>query len=487
MNHRDPDGGRFGRRGNRWTPPNPPASAHSDRPPAGELPAGPPPVGQPPAGPPPPCEQRPNEQPHPKEQQYSRDQYRRDQHPREQQYPNEWQYPNEQQHVNEQFQDVRPHDAQSPDEQPLGERSPDAQPSNETALDEQALRRMLRGAVEDLKPSDDALEHLRRAVPARRTRRRQALGGAVAAVVLVGAAVPALMHVADTVGVNGSDDRPANAANSHRHAEETIGDHERRSGSTGSERPGGGTAARGEHRVEQPSGDSGTARTSEEPSHPRATADSPSPTPGVSLSAAAPTCDRAQLGKGSGAVGAADATGRVYGAFRIVNVSRASCAVTGPGELVAQAGGGAQKTRISVVGHTTGDPAAGLPDPERAPREVLLQPGQAYEVKFAWVPAADGGTSGCTRPAGSATPPPAAGAPTKAVGRTAEAPTTSPAPSSPAVVPSETTAPPVPTGSVTLTNIPVAGDPAAAEARIPDACAGTVYHTGPLPAAAPPA
>ncbi|MGI5339169.1 hypothetical protein ACQEVS_18160 [Streptomyces sp. CA-181903] len=291
-------------------------------------------------------------------------------------------------------------------ERPVSQPTPVRKPPSDQSLDEQALRRMLRGAVENLEPSDDALEHLRRAVPARRTRRRQALGGVVAAVVLVGAAVPALMHVADTVGVLGSDDRPANAASSHRHAEETVGGGERDGGPADTSRPGGGTAARGEHRVEQPGGETGTSEASREPNRPRDTTDGTSPTPGVTFSAAAPTCDRAQLGKGSGTVGAADATGRVYGAFRIVNVSHALCAVTGPGELVAQTAGGAQKARVSVVDHTVGDPAAGLPDPERAPRTVVLRPGQAYEVKFAWVPAADGGATACTKAGGTATPPP---------------------------------------------------------------------------------
>ncbi|MEK8171549.1 hypothetical protein NKH77_25375 [Streptomyces sp. M19] len=81
-------------------------------------------------------------------------------------------------------------------------------------VDEEALRRLMRGAVDDIEPSANALEHLRRAVPARRTRRRQALVGAVAAVVLAGVSVPALVHVA--TGGGDSDDRPANAASSHR-------------------------------------------------------------------------------------------------------------------------------------------------------------------------------------------------------------------------------------------------------------------------------
>ncbi|MFI0738221.1 hypothetical protein ACH4PU_09020 [Streptomyces sp. NPDC021100] len=492
MNHRNPGDGRFrGRHGNRWTSsPNEPTSPHP---------------GPPPAAPPRPGEQHPNEQ-------HVNDQFP-DRRPHDSQ-PHDSQSHDSQSHDTrphaERPQEAQPYDGQPHDPRPhgiqshgapslgapsLGAHSPGAQPRgarpygsppSDRPLDEQALRRMLQGAVENLEPSDDALEHLRRAVPARRTRRRQALGGAVAAVVLVGAAVPALMHVADTVGVLGSDDRPANAANSHRHAEETVGGGEREGGPADTARPGGGTAARGERRVEQPGGEAGTPEASREPSRPHGTAGSTSPTPGATHSAAAPTCGRAQLGKGSGTVGAADATGRVYGAFRIVNVSHALCAVTGPGALVAQTGGGAQKARVSVVDHTAGDPAAGLPDPEGAPRTVVLRPGQAYEVKFAWIPATNSGATGCTKAGDTATPPAAASAPGKPVGRDADAPVASPTPSRPAVVSPETPAPPAPTGSVTLTNTPVAGEPAAAEARIPDVCAGTVYHTGALPAVAPP-
>ncbi|WP_171166593.1 hypothetical protein [Streptomyces sp. I05A-00742] len=371
----------------------------------------------------------------------------------------------------------------SPSDSPSG--PPSDLPSH---LSEQALRRMLQGAVGDLKPSDDALEHLRRAVPARRTRRRQALGGAVAAVVLVSAALPALMHVADTVGVTDPDDRPANASSNHRQAEEKIDDLSHDGGPGGTGRSQGGTAARGDHRAEQPTSGS-TPKESVAPSEPRDTGGRATPGPGVTLSAAAPTCDRAQLGKGSGQVGAADAAGRVYGAFRVVNVSRAICAVTGPGAVVARAGNGAQKSRISVVDHMVGDPAAGLPDPGRSPRAVVLRPGQAYEVKFAWVPAADGGKAGCTKNGGGTTPAPSAGASSTTGGGSAgAAPVTPQTPSPPAAVAPTpgTPASPAPASGVTLTNTPMAGEPAAAEARIPDACAGTVYHTGALPAAAPP-
>ncbi|MDG4862885.1 hypothetical protein P8605_32580, partial [Streptomyces sp. T-3] len=71
------------------------------------------------------------------------------------------------------------------------------------APDELALRRMLRGAVQEIEPSDNALDHLRHAVPARRARKRQAVVGMAAAALFIGTAVPALVHVTNS---NGSSD-----------------------------------------------------------------------------------------------------------------------------------------------------------------------------------------------------------------------------------------------------------------------------------------
>ncbi|MBH1934838.1 hypothetical protein I5Q34_11215 [Streptomyces sp. AV19] len=375
------------------------------------------------------------------------------------------------------------------------------------AFDEQALRRLMHGAVGELQPSDGVLDHLRRAVPARRTRRRRALGGAAAAVVLLGVALPAMLHVADEMGSTGPGDRPANAASSRHRSGDTVED---RQPGGDDDRPGdharSGSAARGDHR-DEPSGDGSRARESGAPEARESAGTTARPEPGATLSAAAPVCSRTQLGGGSGVVGAADAAGRVYGAFRIVNVSRAACAVTGPGSLVAQPrGDAAGRARIAVVDHTSGDPAAGLPDPRRAPEEVVLRPGQAYEVKFAWVPAADG-SGACTKSSGGSPAPGASSSPS------APATTTSEAPAAPTARIPETPAADGSGGSggsggsdgsggaggsggsggsggaagagITLTNTPVAGEPTAAEARIPDACAGTVYHTGALPAATP--
>ncbi|MEU7133034.1 hypothetical protein [Streptomyces sp. NPDC046261] len=354
---------------------------------------------------------------------------------------------------------------------PHGEDAPDGVPGGGPVpeLDELALRRLLRGAVDDLEPSADALEQLRRAVPARRARRRQAAVGVAAAVIFMVAAMPALIHVATTVGT--ADDRPANAASSRQRAHEmSDGRHGGRGegGRTG-ESTAGPDAGKHEEQQHGEEGkkDGGTAGPTGSPG---ATA----PAAGPTLAASSPTCDRNQLGKGVGTVAPADKNGRVYGAFRVVNVSSTVCAVAGAGVVAAQAQGSAESSRVSVVDHTVGDAATGLPDPATEPTQVILQPGQAYEIKFAWVPSADGGPSGCSKPtAPSAAPPPSpsaaadTGTGTKAEERQQE---------------SQEATPAKPPASVVLSHTPDPGEPKAADTTIPDACAGTIYRTGPLAA-----
>ncbi|MGM7444416.1 hypothetical protein ACPW7O_23800, partial [Streptomyces tunisiensis] len=75
------------------------------------------------------------------------------------------------------------------------EQSPDG-----LASDELHLRTLLHQAVQDVEPSDGTLDYLRRAVPARRARKRQALVGAAAAALFLGTAVPALVHVSTASG-----------------------------------------------------------------------------------------------------------------------------------------------------------------------------------------------------------------------------------------------------------------------------------------------
>ncbi|MFB7150520.1 hypothetical protein ACFCYA_14080, partial [Streptomyces virginiae] len=77
------------------------------------------------------------------------------------------------------------------------------------ASGEEELRILLRGAVEGLQPSEDALERLLHAVPARRARRRRAVVGAAAAALLAGTAIPAALHLSGDGGT--STDRQAMA------------------------------------------------------------------------------------------------------------------------------------------------------------------------------------------------------------------------------------------------------------------------------------
>ncbi|MEV5507682.1 hypothetical protein [Streptomyces orinoci] len=336
----------------------------------------------------------------------------------------------------------------------VGEAGPDSR--------EEALRRLLHDAVEGIEPAEDALERLRRAVPARRARRRQAMGGAVAAAVLVGAALPALLRVAD-VADHTADSRSASAATTHQQSGAAEqGQPQGNTGPAAGPVPGatGQDASRDGTRKGDPRKDRGTGRAT------------PAGTPGVdpraSLEAVAPVCVRGQLGDGTGTVGPADKAGRVYGAFRVVNVSQATCTVAGPGLVSAHTEGGVKDTKVTVLDHTPGDPATGLPDPS-GDNQVLLKPGQAYEVKFAWVPATTGsgqnscaGTDGAT-PAPTGSPSPAVVQPTPATG-----------PDTPQ------TAPPKPVANLVVSHTPDAGEPVAAQARIPDACTGTVYRTGAL-------
>ncbi|MEV6671341.1 hypothetical protein [Streptomyces sp. NPDC051162] len=348
---------------------------------------------------------------------------------------------------------------------PAGVPGPES-PESPESLDEQALRRLLRGAVDEIEPSADALEQLRRAVPARRTRRRQALVGVAAAVILGGTALPALLHVAGT-GI-ATDERHANTAsaqNAQQESDEGLSDGVAEGG--GSPRP---DAPAGKDRRT----DDGRKPEGDKPDNEIKPSGSPGgtvPDPANTFAAVSPTCDRDQLGKGSGTVGAADKDGRVYGAFRVVNVSHSVCTVAGPGTVAASARGSADSARVSVVDHTPGDAATGLPNPTAEPSEVILQPGQAYEVKFAWIPASDGGPSGCAKNTGGATPTPGgSAAPSSSAGASAEG--NKPSVSDPP--------PPPPPPSVVLSHTPDVGEPAIADTKINEACAGTVYRTGPL-------
>ncbi|MFI1964640.1 hypothetical protein ACH429_11060 [Streptomyces pathocidini] len=325
---------------------------------------------------------------------------------------------------------------------------------------EQELRRLLHTAVEELQPSPDALDHLRRAVPARRARKRQALVGAAAAVILVGTAVPALVHVAQNGGV--LDEYPANAGHSERAAGEA-------SGGPSDERGGGAPVGAPSGRAEEERAKKGKGEKKDGASEePGSTTVGKGADPSETMAATSPTCTRNQLTNGTSSPGTLDGSKTAYGSFRVANTSGTACAVDGGGLVLASAQGGSDAAAVKVVDHTAGDPATGLPDPATEPQQVILQPGAAYEVKYAWIPAEEG-TGGCQKP--GASPDPATSGSTEGAapdGKPAAADTAAEEPAAP------------PTGSVELSHTPQAGDPAAASATISGACAGTVYRTGAL-------
>ncbi|MEE1835041.1 hypothetical protein [Streptomyces sp. SP17KL33] len=249
--------------------------------------------------------------------------------------------------------------------------------------DELVLRNLLHQAVSEIEPRDGTLDHLRRAVPARRTRKRQAVVGMAAAALFIGTAIPALVHVSNSTG---SDVNPSIMGNGS-HKQETTGQTKGQTGGNGSSgSSSGGAKAPGKNK-DKNKGDKGKGETSSSTGGTR-----PMPT-----AAASTLCTAAQLG-GGGSVGAPDSGGAVYGSFRVSNISGTSCTVTGGGAVSATPQGAADGSKITVATHVAGDAAAGLPDPSLSLTQLVLAPGAAYEVRFAWVPSepcpTTGGTTG---------------------------------------------------------------------------------------------
>ncbi|MER5884231.1 hypothetical protein ABT160_10410 [Streptomyces sp. NPDC001941] len=328
--------------------------------------------------------------------------------------------------------------------------------------DEQALRRLLQGAVQDLEPSEQALDHLRRAIPTRRARKRQALVGVAAAALLVGTAVPAFVHVATS-----SDSADARAVKAG-HGEDAQDGTGAETGSEG-----------GERGHDRPSGDPGTGPV--RPDGTRSPQESATGTAGTAtggtgavppntVPVTSPTCEPGQLGVKSAQTDKPDAQGRVYGTFRISNVSGKDCAVSGAGTVGFQVAGAANASKINVVEHTAGDAASGLPDPSSESRQLLLKPSTAYEVKFAWVP-----TETCPTPQSPdpSTPAETGGTTSGSTGSGSDT-----APNTQTQLDSADGGGPA-EGSVSVTHTAEPGAPSA-EATIPNACAGTIYRTGVL-------
>ncbi|MFD9539664.1 hypothetical protein [Streptomyces sp. NPDC060022] len=327
-----------------------------------------------------------------------------------------------------------------------------------TDMDEAALRRMLHGSVRSLEPPDGTLDRLHRAVPARRAKRRQAVVGAAAAALLIGTAVPAFVHVANSDGSNSAN--PAIAG----HGEQAQGGNGDDSGAVADS---GQNADPADQQIEGSDGEAGnsTAPSQDEGSDTEGSGTGVDDLPQSEV-AALPACDPSQLRVASAESGEADADGKVYGTFRIANASDKGCSVTSNGTVGFQVAGAADPQKIAVVQHAAGDPAAGLPDPSLEPGTVLLKPTMAYEVQFAWVP-----TENCPTTGGSPSPTPTegdGGGGAAGAGTTADmAPQFGSADDGPA------------DGSVAVTHTPEVGAPTA-ETTISHACAGTIYRTGVL-------
>ncbi|MEW2622836.1 hypothetical protein [Streptomyces sp. NPDC048106] len=327
--------------------------------------------------------------------------------------------------------------------------------------DEAAVRRMLHSAVDGIEPGAGTLEHLRRAVPARRARKRQAAVGMAAAALFFGMAIPALVHVS---GSGGSDPDTAMAGQSSQ-AHSGAGHGKDKGG-----RASGGTGAAGG--AAQPGTGPGKLGDKDRNSA-GATGAAGGADPSATATAGVPVCTPAQLGSVTGSATAPDSAGVVYGTFRVTNVSSGPCTVSGAGTVGASAQGAADPAKIAVARHAAGDAATGLPDPSQEVAGLVLQPGAAYQEQFAFVPsetcpATGGGPSGGTD--GGATPDPS---PTPSDGGADLGSSTGTTPQLGTGAQAD--------GSVLVTHTPAAGGPTAS-AKVPGECAGTVYYTGVLAA-----
>lgn len=343
------------------------------------------------------------------------------------------------------------------------------------ASEEEALRGLLRGAVEGLEPADGALERLRYAVPARRTLKRQAFVGAAAVALLAGTAVPAAMHMTAGEGTTTehsamaghgaeSGGKPGAAASDPHQNGSGRQPRATRSGSGGPD-AGGTTGQPDPTATGSPAGGvtAGPSGSGTEPGTVVGTGNGPQPpaaAPGV------PGCGAEQLGV-VGSARAPQADGKIYGSFKVTNVSAQGCAVTGQDTVTAAAAAGTPTgpgSGVAVVGHTAGDPASGLlPDPSAEAPVLVLPPNSAYEVRFAWVPPEE--PCPAASPDAGAKPPPG-----QATGTSGSEPETG-------------TTPPAAPG-VAVSHTPPTGAPVT-RTTIPEACGGTVYRTGAIPVDAP--
>ncbi|CAM5490980.1 hypothetical protein GCM10010261_48930 [Streptomyces pilosus] len=261
--------------------------------------------------------------------------------------------------------------------------------------DELELRTLLRQAVREVEPGDGTLDYLRRAVPARRARKRQALVGMAAAALFVGTAVPALVHVTTA---SGSDANPS-----------AVGHASQAQGGTGQGKdPGGGESTAGGSSDEVGGGTEDKEKDEDKDgsSTGSGTGATEGADPSADASDPAPACTAAQLGPAVANSAAPDSTGAVYGSFRVTNISTADCTVEGAGVVGVTPQGAASAAKVGSARHVAGDAAAGLPDPSQEAGQLVLKPGAAYEVQFAWVPSETCPTPGGTPGGGTGGPSP---------------------------------------------------------------------------------
>ncbi|MFG2680255.1 hypothetical protein [Streptomyces sp. NPDC048392] len=342
------------------------------------------------------------------------------------------------------------------------EQGPDASGPDGLDTDEPALRAMMHHAVREMEPSDGTLEHLRRAVPARRARKRQAVVGVAAAVLFLGTAVPALVHVSNRTGTGADPSVAGNASQAQggvSQGKDPAGGQSGIAGSAGTPEGKDKTGPR-----ETPGGEESGA----------AAGSSPGTAPTASSPADIPACAPGALGPAVASSAAPDSTGVVYGSFRVTNVSSDGCTVTGPGNVVTASPGAADAARIGTARHAAGDAAAGLPDPSLEAASLTLAPGAAYEVRFAWVPSetcpAPGDTTGGGTGGPTAEPSPS--------GETTTAGGTSPGGGGEAGPTTQLVTEEGPAEeSVSVTYTPEGGS-GSATATVANACVGTVYWTG---------
>ncbi|MFD4135711.1 hypothetical protein [Streptomyces goshikiensis] len=348
--------------------------------------------------------------------------------------------------------------------------------------EEEALRSLLSGAVQGLQPSEGALERLRYAVPARRARKRQVLVGAAAAVLLAGTAIPTAIRLTaaeDTTAGHSAiaghgeqqGGKHGSASDPHQNGSGALAQKPPHAPGKSGEGPGG-TGAR----PDPQSPGAATAGTESGPATP-GTATGKNPLP-PAAAAGLPGCGAAQLGVHVSAR-APQADGKVFGSFKVTNVSGKGCAVTGPDTVTAAPAPGAatgQAPAVSVVGHRQGDPASALlTDPSAEPPVLTLQPNAAYEVQFAWVPSGESCPAVTPDPGAKPSEKPASEAGAEAAGGSDSAAAADP----------RTGGGPAPeAGGVEVSHTPVSGAPTT-QTTIPSACGGTVYRTGAIPLDAP--